>query len=92
MSGGAWDYLSYRFEEAIQSGMIIPTMEVMGQIEHELDWAVSCDTCRECAEMRVIAALIQFFEDGATSSQAAVAILRDGKQNVCDRCKEWRNK
>ncbi len=73
-------------------------MELLAQIEHELDWGVSCDTCLACAKLRVVAALIEFFSDGATDARRAVEIAKgvsrpepEDHQTLCARCIASRN-
>lgn len=88
MSGGHWDYMQRRFEEAADGAGLVPeSLRLLGQIEHELDWGHACDTCIACARLRVVAALDVFFDAGG-SSTTAIAVLRDHEalSNYCDRC------
>ena len=64
--------------------------DTLQAIEHELDYGRCGDTCLQCANLRVLAALEQFFDDRCYSSQAACAIARDGKQNRCEKCRKER--
>lgn len=93
MSGGAWGYLSHKFEEAAdRPTMSTETMRLMAVIEHELDWGVSGDTCHACANKRVLAALPQFFEDGGNYADPAIHILRDrdNLDNMCLSCRTYK--
>lgn len=89
MSGGHWDYLSRVFDEAADGpgDLVRSSLRLLGQIEHELDWGHSCDTCLGCARLRVIAALDQFYDDRGNAT-AALAVLRDrdAVENYCDEC------
>lgn len=89
MSGGAWDYLSYKLEEMAENAQrYLGALRLLAAIEHEMDWGISGDTCYECAKLRVIAALETFFDGGAQDDGPAVAVARDGKQNLCPKCLE----
>lgn len=89
MSGGAWSYLSTKLGDA--SSMGIACMEVLGAIEHELDWGVSGDICYDCAALRTLDALKVFFEDNAQYSQGAVEVVNDRNNpgNRCPRCLDF---
>jgi hypothetical protein len=76
VSGGAWGYLQYHLEEEGRRHAAI--VAVLAQIEHELDWGASGDTCHDCARVRVCAALEEFFEKGCNEADAALAILESG--------------
>lgn len=84
MSGGAWEYQQFRIEEEAQR--LAATLRLLAEIEHELDWGVSGDTCHKCARIRVGAALEQFFEKQREDASTALAILRDHQQNKCFQC------
>jgi hypothetical protein len=90
MSGGHWNYLQWKFDEAAEGpgNLVKSSLELLGQIEHELDWGHSCDTCLACARLRVLAALDRFYDDCGQSTLAALAILRDSQavSNYCDEC------
>lgn len=73
MSGGHWGYKQHRIEEA--ADYTGSALRLLAAIEHELDWGVSGDTCLKCAEIRVAAALLQFFEDD--HERTALSVLRD---------------
>ena len=83
MSGGHWDY-GQRFIDAGET--LEGVFDFLAAAEHELDWGICCDTCLDCAKQRVAAGLIRFFDGDV---EAAIAVLRDSKQNVCldERCK-----
>jgi len=83
MSGGRWDYGRALEDNQDALRRMTAMNEVMAAIEHEMDWGVSCDTCKECSRLRALAALEQFFDDCFSQSEAAVAIARDHEQNVC---------
>jgi polyferredoxin len=88
MSGGRWDYGRYFEDNNDALGRLTAGNLVLQAIEHELDWGLSGDTCRECAKLRAVAALEQFFDDRGSNAEAAVAIARDHKQNRCAKCFE----
>lgn len=80
MSGGHWDYFGRKLQDAAEEpDHARESLTLLAQIEHELDWGYSCDTCIRCARRRVLAALDQFYEDRALSI-GATAILRDREQ------------
>ncbi len=86
MSGGHWNYLSTQLHE--RAGQ--PLNEVwhlLGAIEHELDWGICCDTCYECAKIRVTNALEEYFDTDATSIENAMTLLRSSKP-ACEACKK----
>ena len=92
MSGGAWGYLSQELQDLAEhenegQRRINACLLVMAGIEHQLDWGVSGDTCKECAEKRVIAALYALFDDMALDASRALEILpiRSPKYQ-CQRC------
>lgn len=88
MSGGHWEYLSTKLEDAAEA---MPrgaqALLLLAAIEHELDWGYSGDTCPKCAELRTLAAINHYFNDGGWSSTAAVAIVRD-RQNTDLLCED----
>lgn len=91
MSGGHWGYLAEKFRDlgedvAERNAMTTATLEVMAEIEHQLDWGISCDTCYECAKNRIVPALEEFFTHRGQHPFSALALLRDGKQNQCEKC------
>lgn len=87
MSGGAWGYRSHEFEElAEQQGLVPASLRLLGQIEHELDWGVCADTCKGCADLRVVAALEQFYEDGHERDALLILRDRDRLDLTCSRC------
>lgn len=88
MSGGHWDYLSRKLEERAEFGGNIWTL--LAQLEHELDWGLSCDTCLRCARKRVAASLEAYFDGGASGIGTALAIARDSQQHLCHQCDERR--
>jgi hypothetical protein len=84
MSGGHWDYLSSNIQEwADHTRKAAECLDLMAEIEHELDWGHSSDTCLQCAELRVVAALTVYFDNRLDNLMAAKAVLRDSKQNTC---------
>ena len=86
MSGGRWDY-GRNFEDNEEAILRINASNLLLKaLEHELDWGLSGDTCRDCARLRAVAALEQFFDDRASNAEAATAIARDSKQNRCPKC------
>ncbi len=90
MSGGHWEYLSYKIEDRIG----VPLDEVwrlLAAIEHELDWGICCDTCYDCAKIRTINALEAYFDTGATSVENSLRLLRSSEAE-CPKCLAWREK
>jgi hypothetical protein len=89
MSGGMWNYLQRRLDDAAENLDFVarPSLRLLGQIEHELDWGQSGDTCPDCAALRVTAGLLTFFGDDL-GDEAAIAVLRDRQavRNWCSRC------
>ncbi len=86
MSGGAWGYLKYKIEEESARNQVI--VNVIAQIEHEMDWGISCDTCYNCAKLRVIAALEELFENGCSDDEPPIRILTSSDAKYkCDKCK-----
>ncbi len=89
MSGGRWDY-GRNFEDNEEAiSRINASNFLLKALEHELDWSLSGDTCRDCAKLRAIAALEQFFDDRGYNAEAATAIARDHEQNRCQKCIEF---
>lgn len=90
MSGGHWGYLQQKFEEAAEPPgyLVSGSLRLLGQIEHELDWGYSCDTCLGCARLRVLAALDTFFDFNGNAPQAAMSVARNREivENFCDKC------
>lgn len=86
MSGGNWNYLSYKIEERIGQPLD-EVWRLLAAIEHELDWGISGDTCYECAKIRTIKALEAYFDTDATSVENSLHILHE-TQPECAECKE----
>lgn len=84
MSGGHWDYLSWKLDgRADDLYLLAGPLQLLAAIEHELDWGHSGDTCLDCARLRTIAALETFYDGGARGATVAIAVVRDGYQNMC---------
>lgn len=83
MSGGHWNYMSYKLEE--QGRGLAHLFDLLAVIEHELDWGICADTCLDCAKNRVGPAMMAHF-DG--NHEAAMAIMRDRYQHQCPNCYE----
>ena len=84
MSGGHWDYMGRQLEErAVSAGEV---WKLMAVLEHELDWGLSADTCAQCARNRMAPALEAFFDSRCEDASTAMAIARDGYQNLCVKC------
>ena len=60
MSGGHWGYLSLNLAET--ESRVAELMRLLSKIEHELDWGISGDACRECAELHVAPAIEALFD------------------------------
>ena len=83
MSGGHWDY---RVQEFLEMGQNVAELcQVISVIEHELDWGISGDTCFDCAKLRVVETLLDYF-DGEVATAVITASARE--HNQCTRCKE----
>jgi hypothetical protein len=87
MSGGHWEYLSYKIEERV-GAPLDEVWRLLAAIEHELDWGICCDTCYECAKIRTINALEAYFDTQATDVSNSLRLLRNSEPE-CTRCKEW---
>jgi hypothetical protein len=85
VSGGHWDYLSPKLRERAEYAGEI--WRLLAEIEHDLDWGISCDTCYECAKMRVIRALEAFFDTGATSIETSVRLMASSEPE-CQKCRD----
>lgn len=97
MSGGHWGYLADKIRDAVEDDegarrLMRSGMRLMADIEHELDWGHSCDTCLACARLRVLDALDVYFDalSGNLDSELsphdlASSILRNRTlaRNVC---------
>lgn len=90
MSGGNWNYLSYKIEERV-GAPLNEIWKLIAAIEHELDWGICGDTCYECARIRTINALEAYFDTEATSVDDSLRLLRSSEPE-CTRCKEWQEK
>ena len=91
MSGGAWNYQQFPLEDLAND--VAGIVQLLALIEHELDWGVSGDNCRECAERRVIAGLIRYFEtrSGGDEKPRPIDVLTiDHGDTRCPRCAERR--
>jgi hypothetical protein len=88
MSGGHWDYLSYKIEER-QGEHPGDVWRLLATIEHELDWGICCDTCYDCAKILTIDALEAYFDTGANSVENSIRILRSSEPQ-CEKCKARR--
>lgn len=91
MSGGHWDYGKQLEDDQEALERVLNGQKLLKGIEHELDWGMSCDSCLECAKLRVLAALEQFFDDRMEAS-AAIDLLNDPYRNECVKCHERRSK
>lgn len=80
MSGGRWGYQQFRLEE--KANEMKGLFDFLAVVEHEVDWAVCSDTCRDCCRNRLFEA-VQLYFDGNAS--AAMAVMRDSRQNICER-------
>lgn len=89
MSGGHWNYGMTLEDNDEALRRVLQGNQVLKQAEHELDWGLSGDTCTPCAKLRILAGLEQFFDDGCADASAAIALMRDYDQNICDKCQKW---
>lgn len=87
MSGGHWEYLSYKLEER-RGEHPGDVWRLLAAIEHELDYGICCDSCYECAKILTIDALEAYFDTGASSVENAIKILRSAEPQ-CEKCKKW---
>jgi hypothetical protein len=88
MSGGHWQYQSFKLEERSQSAGEV--WRLLAVLEHELDWGICGDTCLKCAKKRCAEALVGFFDTYCENATSAIALARDGQQNLCNECEERR--
>lgn len=86
MSGGHWNYLGHKLQDRAEYAGNV--WGLLGAIEHELDYGISCDTCYECANIRVINALEAYFDTEATSVDNSLRLIRSS-ESECAKCKEW---
>lgn len=90
MSGGHWDYLGFKLEDYANCSFSIHSVfRFLAACEHELDWGISGDDCRECAVIRVGEAMIRFFDEHCIDETAALAVVRDRDHYLCRGCFEW---
>lgn len=87
MSGGHWQYLQHRLNDAAMH--TAESIQLLGAIEHTLDWGISGDTCHDCAKIQVIEMLESFF-DGMSGNQYDVTWqdVLNKNESRCDKCKE----
>lgn len=88
MSGGHWGYFSDRLNEAAEDDPLARRCaRFLAVVEHELDWGICCDTCKGCAERRVMAGLSLFF-DGRGDDKTSASVMRDHDRVdlMCDKC------
>lgn len=88
MSGGHWQYLRYKLEEHGQ--ITKEALDLLGGLEHALDWGLSGDTCYDCAKIQVIAALEAFFNahSGEETERTWQEVLADSYTYLCPRHQE----
>lgn len=84
MSGGHWGYLSHKIEERV-GAPLDDIWRMLAAIEHELDWGICCDTCYDCAKIRVVNALEAYFDTDATSVDNALRLLHSS-ESECVNC------
>ncbi len=89
MSGGHWEYLSYKIEERI-GAPLDEVWRLLAGVEHELDWGICGDTCYECAKINVIDALEAYFDSQATDVTQSLIILGT-REPRCATCKAARD-
>ena len=68
-------------------------LELMAAIACEIERAYNRDKdCRKCVDLRIRVAILTFvnygYEDRLGDHQAAMALVRDQKQNICEDCKK----
>lgn len=87
MSGGHWGYQQHEFDEVADNNLVTESLKLLGQIEHELDWGICGDSCKACANLRVIAGLEMFY-DHQGHAVRALEILRDRSilEHRCTKC------
>lgn len=95
MSGGHWGYLDFRLEESAEDMLEgvrrgAEALKLLAAIEHELDWGICGDTCYTCAMRRVVPALEAYFDDGALSAGAAIAVIKNRNEYLCERCEAFK--
>lgn len=87
MSGGHWNYLSYKITDRIGQSLD-EVWRLMAAIEHELDYGTCGDTCYDCAKIRTVNALEAYFDTQATSVDNALRLLRS-REPECQKCRDW---
>jgi hypothetical protein len=60
MSGGHWNYVSYRIEE--WAPVVGDAMLMLAKLEHDVDWTESGDYSKERGKQLVYDRLVAFFE------------------------------
>lgn len=91
MSGGSLDYLYGKLEERASEletslAQYREAMALMSGIARQMEWGMSGDDCYACAKLRVIAGLESFLLSNAESSEEALKILKNEKENLCPMC------
>lgn len=61
MSGGHWDYQSWKLEEEAEKWAKL--MKAIGQSEHIVDWAICGDTSEETAGKQLYELWLKTFEE-----------------------------
>ena len=85
MSGGHWQYLQYQLEE--YGAYVDAGMQLLGAIEHELDWGICGDGCYECAKIRTVAMLEAYYDNMRGEGDKTWKQVRDDRAGLCDSCK-----
>jgi hypothetical protein len=75
--------MQFKLEEAGRD--LAGLFNLLAVVEHEVDWAVCGDTCRDCAKERLFASIQRYFDHDI---EGAVAVMRDNKQNRCAVCEK----
>lgn len=96
MSGGHWGYLGPKISQVADDlgdgiEQARGALRLLAAIEHTLDWGLSFDTCYECAKIKTIAVLEQYFdeaEQGNWSAENAIMRLHNYKRDRCAKCIE----
>lgn len=85
MSGGHWNYLAHQLRERAEYAGGI--WRLMAEIERDLDYGISCDSCYDCAKIRTVRALEAFFDTGATDIETSVRLMASSEPE-CQACRD----
>lgn len=79
MSGGHWGYRSQHLEDV--GTEVARAFEFLAELEHSMDWAISCDSCSACLRLNLFGAVEAFF-DGEDVAKIRVRLC----ERSCEGC------